>query len=139
MVNNSYNIVLLHLRKYFSNSDFLSISTMLSKADSETLWRVQSLPFKNPTIALILNFTMGFGVGAFYEGKNGYAIAQLICYLILIPLCFIVQFNDSWGVIIPFLIVTFTTLVLFIAGVINARKWTLEYNYKLFCERIQAL
>ena len=117
----------------------MSISTRLSNADSETLWRVQSLPFKDPTIALILNLMLGFGVGAFYVGKIGYALTQLICYLILIPLYIIVQFNDSWGVIIPFLIVSFTTLGLFIAGAINARKWTFEYNNKKFSENIATL
>ena len=139
MTNNSHNIALLHLRKYFSSSDFMSISTRLSNADSKTLWRVQSLPFKDPTIALILNLMLGFGVGAFYVGKIGYALTQLICYLILIPLYIIVQFNDSWGVIIPFLIVSFTTLGLFIAGAINARKWTFEYNNKKFSENIATL
>ena len=139
MADNSYNIALLHLRKYFSSSDFMSISAKLSNADNETLWRMQSLPFKDPTTALILNLMLGFGVGAFYVGKIGYAVAQLICYLILFSLCFIVQFNDSCGVIILFLLVTFTTLGLFIVGVINAQKWTYEYNYKKFSENIASL
>lgn len=139
MVNNSNNIALLHLRKYFSNSDFMKIADKLSNADNETLWRVQSLPYKDPTITLILNLMMGFGVGAFYVGKIKYAVTQLICYLIIIPLCIIVEFNDSWGVIIPFLLVTFLTLGLFIAGVINARRWTFEYNYKKFAENISPL
>ena len=82
---------------------------------------------------------LGFGAGAFYVGKIGYAVAQLICYLILFPLCFIVQFNDSWGVIIPFLVVSFTTIGLFIVGVINTQKWTFEYNYKKFSENIASL
>jgi hypothetical protein len=139
MVNNSNNIALLHLRKYFSNSDFMKIADKLSNADNETLWRAQSLPYKDPTITLILNLMMGFGVGAFYVGKIEYAVTQLICYLIIIPLCIIVEFNDSWGVIIPFLLVTFLTLGLFIAGVINARRWTFEYNYKKFAENISTL
>ena len=87
----------------------------------------------------MLNLTMGFGVGAFYVGKIEYAVTQLICYLIIIPLCIIVEFNDSWGVIIPFLLVTFLTLGLFIAGAINARKWTFEYNNKKFSENIATL
>ena len=139
MVNNSNNIVLLYLRKYFSNSDFMKIADKLSNAENETLWRAQSLPYKDPTITLILNLMMGFGVGAFYVGKIEYAVTQLICYLIIIPLCIIVEFNDSWGVIIPFLLVTFLTLGLFIAGVINARRWTFEYNYKKFAENISTL
>ena len=139
MVNNSNNIALLHLRKYFSNSDFMKIADKLSNVDNETLWRAQSLAYKDPTITLILNLMMGFGVGAFYVGKIEYAVTQLICYLIIIPLCIIVEFNDSWGVIIPFLLVTFLTLGLFIAGVINARRWTFEYNYKKFAENISTL
>ena len=139
MVNNSNNIALLHLRKYFSNSDFMKVSAKLSNADCETLWRAQSLPYKDPTITLILNLMMGFGIGAFYVGKIEYAVAQLICYLIIIPLCIIVEFNESWGVIIPFLLITFLTLGLFIAGVINARRWTFEYNYKKFAEHISTL
>lgn len=139
MANNSSNIALLHLRKYFSNSDFMKIADKLSNADNETLWRAQSIPYKDPTITLILNLMMGFGVGAFYVGKIEYAVTQLICYLIIIPLCIIVEFNDSWGVIIPFLLVTFLTLGLFIAGVINARRWTFEYNYKKFAENISTL
>lgn len=139
MANNSHNIALLHLRKFFSNGDFINVSANLSNADSESLWRIQSLPFKDPTTALILNLMLGFGAGAFYVGKIGYAVAQLICYLILFPLCFIVQFNDSWGVIIPFLVVSFTTIGLFIVGVINTQKWTFEYNYKKFSENIASL
>ena len=134
MASEPNNIALLHLRKYFSSSDFMSISTRLSNADSETLWRVQSLPFKDPTIALILNLMLGFGVGAFYVGKIGYAITQLICYLIVIPLCIIVEFSDSFGLAILFCLLTFILLRLFIASVINARKWTFEYNNKKFAE-----
>ncbi len=134
MANNSYNIALLHLRKYFSNIDFMNISKRLSNADSEILWRVQSLSYKDPTITLILNLTLGFGVGAFYVGKIEYAVTQLICYLILIPLCVIVEFSDSVGVALLFCILTFVILGLFIASVINARKWTFEYNYKKFAE-----
>ena len=117
----------------------MSVSAKLSNADNETLWRMQSLPFKDPTTTLILNLMLGFGVGAFYAGKIRYAVAQLICYLILFPLCFIVQFSDSCGVIILFLLVTFTTLGLFIVGVINAGKWTFEYNYKKFSKNIASL
>ncbi|MBR5469104.1 MAG: hypothetical protein IKU78_01385 [Paludibacteraceae bacterium] len=134
MANNSYNIALLHLRKYFSNIDFMNISKRLSNADSEILWRVQSLSYKDPTITLILNLTLGFGAGAFYVGKIEYAVTQLICYLILIPLCVIVEFSDSVGVALLFCILTFVILGLFIASVINARKWTFEYNYKKFAE-----
>ena len=134
MASEPNNIALLHLRKYFSSSDFMSISTRLSNADSETLWRVQSLPFKDPTIALILNLMLGFGVGAFYVGKIGYAITQLICYLIVIPLCIIVEFSDSVWLAILFCLLTFILLGLFIASVINARKWTFEYNNKKFAE-----
>jgi hypothetical protein len=140
-MNNSNNIVLLRLRKYFSSSDFMNVSAKLSNADNTTLWRVQSLPYKDPTITLILNLIMGFGVGAFYVGKVEYAITQLVCYLIFIPLYVVVELelNDSIGVAILFCLVTFITLGLFIAGVINARKWTFEYNYKKFAESIPTL
>ena len=133
--------MLLYLRKYFSNSNFRNISDKLSNADNTTLWRAQSLPYKDPTITLILSLMMGFGVGAFYVGKVEYAITQLICYLILIPLYIVVvlELNDSIGVAILFCLVTFITLGLFIAGVINARKWTFEYNYKKFAENIPTL
>ena len=82
---------------------------------------------------------MGFGIGAFYVGKIGYAVAQVICYLILIPLYIIVEFSDSWAVHISFIFITCITLGLFIAGVINARKWAFEYNYKKFAENISTL
>lgn len=139
MVNKSNNIALLHLGKYFSNSDFMKIADKLSNADNETLWRAQSLPYKDPTITLILNLMMGFGVGAFYVGKIEYAVTQLICYLIFIPLCIIMEFSDSVGLAMFLCLLAFILLELFIVGVINARKWTFEYNYKKFAENISTL
>ena len=139
MSNCSNDIALLRLRKFFSSGDFIRVTAKLSSADSATIWRVQNLPFKDPTIAVILNLVMGFGIGAFYVGKIGYAVAQVICYLILIPLYIIVEFSDSWAVHISFIFIACITLGLFIAGVINARKWAFEYNYKKFAENISML
>ena len=56
----------------------LVLKDALEKLDDSKAMFVQTLDFKNPTTALILNLMLGFGVGAFYVGKIGYAVTQLI-------------------------------------------------------------
>ena len=132
-------MTIFYLRKHFSGKDFMKVAECLSKADSDTLRRVQYVSYKNPIATLVLNLTMGLGIGSFYVGKTAFGVLQVVSYLLWIPLYVAVEYSESIASAVFFLIASILLAVLYIIGVVNARKWTFEYNYKLFAENISAL
>ncbi len=142
MEQDRVNMFVMQHSKHFSAQDMMIVRQRLEDITEDRFMYILSLDFKSPTVAIVLSwFLSGFGVGAFYIKKIGFGIAQIIVYImyIIFYIMFLFSANSSsediWGVLMG--ISGLVMVILFLVGVINARKWTQQYNFKKFIDAAQ--
>lgn len=137
-------------KKKFTSQDLMLVRQRLEQLDDNATLQLQTIKFKNPTITLVFAWLLGsFGVDGFYSGKIGFGVAKLACYIVY--MIFYTQymkafaFSYYYGYIgsvtssLFFGIFGIAVFVLWIIGIVNASKWTRQYNYQKFVEATQAL
>lgn len=126
--------------KQFSAADMMLVRQRLEQLSDDAFLQISSIQFKTPTTTLLLAWLGGaFGIDGFYLGKIGFGVTKLLVYLVYM-VCYIVGIvseDDSMILIagIPGLVM----IVLLIVGIVNATKWTRQYNFRKFTEATQAL
>lgn len=138
MTQEELDLTLFQLKKYFSSKDMMNLSSILKNLPSSTTSRIHMMSFKNPNTALILSLLLGGIVGAFYVKKIAYGIVTLLLYILYLVFYILGTCVDE-NMIFVSLIFAIPMFVLILISIVKSRKWAFEYNYKLFCERLQAL
>ena len=70
---------LLENQRKFNTVDFMTIKQQLDKMSDKQLYILNSVDFKDPTIALVLSVVVGgWGIDRFYIGDTGLGVLKLI-------------------------------------------------------------
>lgn len=140
MEQGKIDMFVMQHNKQFSAADMMLVRQRLEQLSDDAFLQISSIQFKTPTTTLLLAWLGGvFGIDGFYLGKIGFGVTKLLVYLVYM-VCYIVGIvseDDSMILIagIPGLVM----IVLLIVGIVNATKWTRQYNFRKFTEATQAL
>lgn len=138
------DVFVMQHNKQFSAQDMMIVRSKLEGMTENNFMQISNTEFKSPTTAIVLSwFLSEFGVGAFYVKKIGFGVAQILVWILYLIFYFAYFANmcSSEGEIYNVLmsIVAIAIFILFIVGIINARKWTQQYNFNKFMETAQLL
>ena len=135
MEQEKVNMFVMQHSKQFAPQDIMMVRQQLENMSDNQFMHIAAIDFKSPTTTLILAwFLGGFGVDAFYAKKTGFGIAKLLVWLVYVIFyaIYAATFEDGYAVVMG--IVAIVMFVLFIVSIVNARKWTQQYNFNKFMQ-----
>ncbi len=144
MKQDKVNMFVIQHNKQFAVQDMMIVRQKLENMTENNFMHILTIDFKKPTTTIILAWLLsGFGAGAFYAKKIGFGVAQVLVYLfymIFYVLYIADMYSSESEVYVVFMgIAAIVMLILFIVSVVNARKWTQQYNFNKFMETAQLL
>lgn len=147
MEQNKIDMFIMQHDEHFSEQGKMIVRQKLETISEKDSVKLDFIEFKSPTTTLLFAwFLAGFGVNGFYVKKIGWGVTMLILNIIYMFFTFVTIMNmiyvayDSEAIMVGSVMASIVGTVLFvlwIIGIVKARKWTQNYNLVKFFEVIQ--
>lgn len=128
------DLFMLSKGSMFPNAQLPLLREMLVKSSEENWVSINTIPFKNPTTALIMSFAAGtYGADRFYLGQPLLGIGKLFLTLMLVVWIVFVEITDTenWVIIILGLSIIFLLLFWYFIDIFLVAKTAKEQNLNI--------
>lgn len=147
MEQNKIDMFIMKHDEYFSAQGKVTVRQKLEMMPETDSAKLDVLEFKSPTTTLIFAWLLaGFGINGFYVKKIGWGVTMLILNIVYMLFLYATIMNMMYASYDRDVIMFATTMtsiiatvlcILWIIGIVKARKWTQNYNLVKFLEVIQ--